>query len=39
MALWREHLFAVMNRNARRATKFFHLPSDSVVEIGSQVEL
>jgi KUP system potassium uptake protein len=39
MALWRERLFTVMARNARRATKFFNLPSESVVEVGSQVEL
>jgi KUP system potassium uptake protein len=39
MALWREHLFAVMARNARRATKFFRLPSDRVVELGTEIEL
>ncbi len=39
MALWREHLFAVMNRNARTATSFFCLPPNRVVELGAQVEL
>ena len=39
LALWREHLFALMSRNARRATKFFRLPSDRVVELGTEIEL
>jgi KUP system potassium uptake protein len=39
MASWREHLFAVMSRNARTATSFFALPPNRVVELGAQVEL
>jgi len=39
MALWREHLFALMSRNARPATTFFKLPPNRVVELGAQVEL
>lgn len=39
MALWREHIFSFMSRNAYRATQFFHIPADQVVEIGSQIEL
>lgn len=39
MALWREHLFAVMSRNALPATAFFHLPPNRVIELGIQVEL
>jgi len=39
MAIWRERLFALMSRNARGATEFFHLPRNRVVELGSQVEL
>jgi len=39
MALWRERLFAVLARNARRATKFFRLPSERVVELGTEIEL
>jgi KUP system potassium uptake protein len=39
MARWREHLFALMSRNARNATDFFRLPPDKVVEMGAQVEI
>jgi KUP system potassium uptake protein len=39
MALWREKLFVLMARNAVRATAFFKLPPDSVVELGVQVEI
>ncbi len=39
MAAWREHLFAVMSRNARPATSFFGLPPNRVVELGAQIEL
>jgi KUP system potassium uptake protein len=39
MALWRERLFISMARNASSATGFFHLPTNRVVEIGTQIEL
>ena len=39
MALWREHLFAWMMRNAESAMDFFKLPPNRVVELGSQVEI
>ena len=39
LALWREKLFAFMSRNALRATAYFHIPPEKVVEIGIQVEL
>ncbi|MGE0526832.1 MAG: potassium transporter Kup [Bdellovibrionales bacterium] len=39
MAIWRDHLFSYMSRNSYRATQFFNLPPNQVVEIGSQVEL
>lgn len=39
MAAWRERLFRVMSRNAGTASAYFYLPSDRVVELGSQVEL
>lgn len=39
MALWREHLFAFMTRNAQPATAFFSLPPHRVLELGAQVEL
>jgi KUP system potassium uptake protein len=39
MALWREHLFSFMSRNAQRATTFFNIPPNQVIEVGIQVEL
>jgi KUP system potassium uptake protein len=39
MAVWREKLFVVMARNAVRATAFFRLPTERVVELGVQVEM
>lgn len=39
MAIWRERLFAFMSRNSQRATHFFKIPPDQVIEIGLQVEL
>ncbi|HSV29374.1 MAG TPA: potassium transporter Kup [Candidatus Omnitrophota bacterium] len=39
MSMWREHLFAFMARSATSAMDFFHLPSNRVVELGSQVEI
>ncbi|MEO8217381.1 MAG: potassium transporter Kup [Acidobacteriota bacterium] len=39
MAIWRERLFAWMNRNARSALLFFRLPANRVVELGAQIEL
>jgi KUP system potassium uptake protein len=39
MAIWREHLFAFMSRNALRATAFFKIPPNQVFEVGAQVEL
>ena len=39
MAIWREKLFVLMSRNAVRATAYFRLPPERVVELGVQVEL
>jgi KUP system potassium uptake protein len=39
MPRWRERLFAVMSRNAVRATSFFRIPPERVVELGMQIEL
>jgi len=39
MAMWREHLFSLMSRNARTATSFYGLPPNRVVELGAQIEL
>src|SRR3569623_559580 len=37
--LWRERLFAWMLRNAESAMEFFRLPTNRVVDLGSQVEI
>ncbi|MDP2226268.1 MAG: potassium transporter Kup [Moraxellaceae bacterium] len=39
MARWREKLFVGMSRNAGAATDFFQIPTNRVVELGTQVEL
>jgi KUP system potassium uptake protein len=39
MAIWREHLFAWMNRNSASASTFFSLPANQVIELGAQVEI
>ena len=39
MAQWREKLFAQMHRNAGSAADFLNLPNNSVVELGSKIEI
>jgi KUP system potassium uptake protein len=39
MAMWREKLFTLMAKNAVRATAYFRLPLERVVELGVQVEM
>ncbi len=39
MALWRERLYIMMYRNAGSATSFYKIPSNRVVELGTQVVL
>jgi KUP system potassium uptake protein len=39
MAFWRDHLFAWMTRNATRATDFFNIPANRVVELGTHIEI
>ncbi len=39
MAHWREKLFAQMHLNASGAADFLNLPSNSVVELGSKIEI
>ncbi len=39
MAFWREKIFAQMHRNASGAADFLNLPSNSVVELGSKIEI
>jgi KUP system potassium uptake protein len=39
MARWRSQLFDRMSRNAERASAFFRIPVNRVVEVGAQIEL
>ncbi|BDU54161.1 putative potassium transport system protein kup [Limnohabitans sp. INBF002] len=39
MPAWREKLFAQMHLNASSAADFLNLPSNSVVELGSKIEI
>ena len=39
MAFWREKLFAQMHHNASGAADFLKLPNNSVVELGSKIEI
>jgi KUP system potassium uptake protein len=39
MALWREKLFVSLSKNATKASEFFQVPTNRVVELGTQVEL
>ena len=39
MAMWRESLYASMAKNARDAADYFKLPSNRVIELGTQVEI
>ena len=39
MSRWREKIYVMMARNASAATDFFHIPSNRVVEMGTQVVL
>ena len=39
MAIWREKLFAQMHHNASGAADFLNLPNNSVVELGSKIEI
>jgi KUP system potassium uptake protein len=39
MAQWRERLFALMSRNAKQAAAHFNIPSENVMEVGTQIEL
>jgi KUP system potassium uptake protein len=37
MPLWQDRLFIILAKNADDASSYFHLPTDRVVEIGTQV--
>ena len=39
MALWRERLFATMQRNSGSAVDYFNIPANRVIELGTQVEI
>jgi KUP system potassium uptake protein len=39
IAKWRARLFAVMSKNATSATDFFKIPTNRVVELGTQLEI
>ncbi|WP_075794000.1 potassium transporter Kup [Massilia putida] len=39
MAPWREHLYVAMQRNARTAADYYQIPSNRVIELGTQVEI
>ncbi len=39
MAIWREHLFVWMSHLAAKASDYFRIPTNRVVELGSQVEI
>src|SRR5262249_34383271 len=39
MPRWRKLLFSIISNNAHRATAFFRIPPNRVVELGAQVEL
>ncbi|MGD9536920.1 MAG: potassium transporter Kup [Alphaproteobacteria bacterium] len=39
MSLWREVVFAWMSRNAASAMEFYRLPTNRVVELGSQIKI
>jgi KUP system potassium uptake protein len=39
VARWRMGIFSFLSRNSQRATSFFNIPADRVVEVGSQIEV
>jgi KUP system potassium uptake protein len=39
MAMWREHMFAAMARNAGNVTDYFNIPTNRVIELGTRVEI
>jgi len=39
MWVWREALFAFMQRNAERSAAYFWIPAARVVEIGIEIEI
>lgn len=39
MAVWRERLFSWMNKSSESAMEFFKIPTNRVVELGSQIQI
>ena len=39
MAVWRETVFAFLQRNAERSAAFFGVPARQVVEFGTEIEI
>ena len=39
MAIWREHIFAWMTRNAASIVDYYKLPSQKVMELGSRIDI
>lgn len=39
MAFWRDALFATMSRNARDAAEYYRIPTNRVIELGTQIEI
>jgi KUP system potassium uptake protein len=39
MAIWRERIFVFLSRNTQRASSYFHIPTEQVVEIGLVLEI
>ena len=39
MALWRERMFATMMRNSGSAIEYFNIPTNRVIELGTQVQI
>jgi KUP system potassium uptake protein len=39
MMTWRERVFAAMSRNAKSAAEYFRLPDNTVVELGTRVQI
>jgi KUP system potassium uptake protein len=39
MAHWREQLFAAMSRNAGSVVEFFRIPANSVIELGTRIQI
>ncbi len=38
-SIWRQRIFGLMARNAQAATAYFRIPSNRVIELGTQVKL